>query len=265
MRLLLSSGLAFKCLSLHETEALALDIGYDGLELMMPPRGMTSGETDRDTDFASVSRAPLVHAGGDLFDVPRYTQSLSEAVAAARQAGATMINVHPPAAQFGGRAHVVWGIEYLQQQQQAHGIDFLYEVLVDPGGVAVERQAWFAARQAYFTLDDWVRDVETYDLRATLDTCHVGTWGVEVAQYVERLGDRLAHVHFSDYNRTTRREHLVPGEGDVDLTGFLRALAARRPEITLTVELNPVETPAAVREAAECSREYIAQALAGEL
>jgi sugar phosphate isomerase/epimerase len=262
MRFLLSSGAAFRICTLKETQALAAELGYDGLELMLPPRNVPAQDSDRDTDYEVLKKVPVVHAPNDLFDEARFVSALREGIDVARLIGAPAVNMHPPSLSFGGRDNVRRGIEIIQQTQRESGLRVLYEVLVDPTGLSAERRASFKETQAYYSVEEWVTDIEEYDLAATLDTCHIGTWGKDPAYYLQRLGSRLQHVHFSDYSRTQTKEHLVPGEGDVDLAGFLRTLAQTHPDITVTVEINPEDSVEGAREAARRSRDYIRGVLA---
>ncbi len=240
---------------------MALSLGYDGIEIMMPPRHHGPGETERDTAYETVQQALAVHAPGDVFDAERFAASLEDGIAVAQKVQAKILNVHPASASFGGRENVVQAIELIQRRREETGVTISYEVLVDPKGLSAERQERFAQMQAYQSMDEWVEDVKKYNLLATLDTCHVATWRQEPAKYVQRLGENLAHVHFSDYDSTTGTEHLLPGEGEVDLAGFLRELQKHRPDVMLSLELIPRETKEESTEAARRSIEFIRSAL----
>jgi sugar phosphate isomerase/epimerase len=75
----------------------------------------------------------------------------------------------------------------------------------------------------------------------TLDTTHLGTWGLDVLAVYERLADHVAHVHLSNYH--DGQEHLRLDDGDLPLGAFLERLRGRFRGI-VSVELNPVSLEA---------------------
>ena len=70
----------------------------------------------------------------------------------------------------------------------------------------------------------------------TLDTTHLGTWGVDVLAAYERLADRVAHVHLSNYDG---REHRLPHKGRLPLAQFLACLKADGYGGIVTLEVHP--------------------------
>lgn len=261
MRILLSSGLGYKTHTLAETEKLALSLGYDGLEIMPPPARLAPHETDRDTNYASITHAPVVHAIGDVYDQKRFRAALDATIPIAQTAGAIIINIHPPSLAFGGRQNIIDGIGYLKEVEAKTGLTIAWEFLVDPNGTHPSRQAFFKEQQAYTSVDDYIKDVKEYNLAAALDTCHAGTWEKNPASLIELLGDNLAHVHFSDFDKKKKIEHIMPGRGHVELQEFLMTLQRHRPDITLTVELHPAGTKEEVITQAQASMEFITSAL----
>lgn len=257
MKILLSTGIFYKVATLAETEKHVRDLGYDGVELNLPPRNRPTVETHRDVDYDALQHCMAVHVPGDTYDRERFTRALVDAVAIAERVGASVVNIHPAPLSLGGRAHVVWGVEEIQRVQANTSVTIVYEVLVDPEGIADERYEKFVRDQAYLSVGDWVADVKAYDLPATLDTCHIGTWKIPPASVIPKLGQNLRHVHFSDYSEARKIEHLVPGEGDVQLEEFLKALAVSHPDVTLTVELHPVNTLDEAVAQAKSSIEFI--------
>ncbi len=262
MRILLSSGLGYKTHTLAEIEKLALSIGYAGLEIMPPPARLSKEETDRDTNYANVTHAPVIHAIGDVYDQARFRAALDASIPIARAAGAQTINIHPPSLAFGGRQNIIDGITYLKESEEKTGLIFTWEFLVNPQGTHPDRHAFFIEQQAYYSIADYVKDVKEYNLSATIDTCHAGTWDQNPALLVELLGENLAHVHFSDFDKDKKIEHIVPGTGHVELKEFLLAVQRHRPNITLTVELHPANTKEEVERQAKASIEFITTALA---
>lgn len=72
----------------------------------------------------------------------------------------------------------------------------------------------------------------------TLDTTHLGTWGLDPEAVYGRLRERVAHVHLSNYDDRAG-EHRSPPDGRLALGGFLEALARDGYEGAVTVECHP--------------------------
>ena len=70
----------------------------------------------------------------------------------------------------------------------------------------------------------------------TLDTTHIGTWGLDLLQVWDALGARVAHVHLSNYDG---REHRLPTVGRLALDGFLQRLAEDGFRGAVSVECGP--------------------------
>jgi sugar phosphate isomerase/epimerase len=76
-------------------------------------------------------------------------------------------------------------------------------------------------------------------LRLTLDTGHANIDGEEnsrLFQLVERFGQRLGHMHFSD-NHGKRDDHLAVGRGSIDFPEFVRRLKTTGYDNTITLEV----------------------------
>jgi sugar phosphate isomerase/epimerase len=70
----------------------------------------------------------------------------------------------------------------------------------------------------------------------TLDTTHVGTWGLDLLAVYERLKERIVHVHLSNYDG---QEHRRPEQGHLPLAELLNRLAQDDYPGTVTLELGP--------------------------
>jgi len=70
----------------------------------------------------------------------------------------------------------------------------------------------------------------------TLDTTHIGTWGFDLLAVYERLKERIAHVHLSDFDG---REHRLPGTGHLPLGELLGRLARDGYDGAVTCEFGP--------------------------
>lgn len=88
----------------------------------------------------------------------------------------------------------------------------------------------------------------------TLDTTHLGTWGLDPLRVYQELKDRVRHVHLSNYDG---REHRLPQHGHLQLGEFLRQLARDGFGGTICVETDPsvlpVEDEAACLDALQCT------------
>ena len=56
-----------------------------------------------------------------------------------------------------------------------------------------------------------------------LDTGHAHVVGESLAAALAAMGDRLFHVHIDD-NNGQRDQHLIPGDGTIDLRAFVTQL-----------------------------------------
>nr|HID14842.1 sugar phosphate isomerase/epimerase [Anaerolineae bacterium] len=70
----------------------------------------------------------------------------------------------------------------------------------------------------------------------TLDTTHLGTWGLDPLAVYRRLRERVAHVHLSNHDG---REHRSPPDGRLPLGELLRRLARDGYQGAITVESGP--------------------------
>jgi len=70
----------------------------------------------------------------------------------------------------------------------------------------------------------------------TLDTTHLGTWGLDPLAVYDRLRDRVRHVHLSNFDG---KEHRRPEDGRLPLDRLLARLGADGYGGAVTVELAP--------------------------
>lgn len=70
----------------------------------------------------------------------------------------------------------------------------------------------------------------------TLDTTHLGTWGIDPLVIYEQWKDRVVHIHLSNFNG---REHRLLEDGHLPLGKLLQHLTLEGYEGAVSVELNP--------------------------
>lgn len=70
----------------------------------------------------------------------------------------------------------------------------------------------------------------------TMDTTHLGTWGLDPTDVYVRWGERVRHVHLSNFDG---REHRRPETGQLDLQRLLARMAADGYDDAICLELHP--------------------------
>ena len=71
----------------------------------------------------------------------------------------------------------------------------------------------------------------------TLDTTHLGTWGLHPVAVYGRLKERVRHIHLSNF--ANGMEHRPPQSGELDLASLLRALTRDGYTGTISLESDP--------------------------
>lgn len=96
-------------------------------------------------------------------------------------------------------------------------------------GMRVNPARWNAHSRA--TLDDITRFPHI-----TLDTTHLATWGLNPVEAYERWGQRIKHVHLSNFDGS---EHRRPEVGFLRLGALLAIMAADGYGYSISLELQP--------------------------
>lgn len=241
---------------------LAAELGYDGVELMVW------------TDPVS-QRVPAVAELVDRFQVPvravhapclAVTQRvwgadplarLRRSVAAADTLGASVVVVHPP---------FRW--------QRDYGAVFDDEVARagETTGVAIAVENMFPVGRGRLRtvpyqpgFDPTAVDHPHY----TLDLSHTAAAGSDPLAMLDRMGDRLAHVHLADGTGRPRDEHLVPGRGGQPCAQVCARLADSGFTGAVVVEVSTRrcrtrgERVAALRESLTFARLHLQPTVAG--
>lgn len=219
----------------HDPVSVALvasEVGFDGIELVMPNR--RDQKERKSLPPNGVTRAQVIHAPNDYYDAARFRSALTDAIQVAKTKQATIVNIHPPSAapQFGGRKNVEDGILFMREcHRQNPGIVICCEVLAKPSKSRHYQEV------AYNDPDAWLEDMVKHQLKATVDTTHIETYGKRPADYIRRLGSLLGHVHLSDYRRHDGTQHLFPKEGDIEWGDVFLALEENNnPNLAVTFE-----------------------------
>jgi sugar phosphate isomerase/epimerase len=160
-------------------------------------------------------------------------QTLQSCVKLSEYLGAKIVTVHP------GSVHN----EALVPLSAGNSVRTLQKMVSGSRGkllMSVENQT--KSRSKYHfplasnaeSLDLILADVE--GLRFTLDTGHAHANGQDFFALAQREGERLVEVHLSD-NMGESDDHLVPGEGNSDFTGFMKHIESTY--VFMCLELDP--------------------------
>jgi sugar phosphate isomerase/epimerase len=107
-----------------------------------------------------------------------------------------------------------------------------------PVNIAIEnmpaRQRWGRRLDPAWwnTVEAWSR-VHT---RLTMDTTHLGTFGIDPLEAYLAAKDNICHVHLSNFDG---REHRLPHKGRLNLAGLLTKMAEDGFAGTISLELHP--------------------------
>ncbi|WP_159668218.1 sugar phosphate isomerase/epimerase family protein [Streptomyces mexicanus] len=222
---------------------IAARLGYDGVEVMVwtDPVSQDIDALRRLSDYHGIPilavHAPCLLITQRVWSTDPWTK-LQRARAAAEKLGASTVVVHPP---------FRWQRQYARDfvggiQRMANETDVRF---------AVENMyPWrYRDREMLAYAPAW--DVTQDDYRHfTIDLSHAATARTDALRMLDRMGDRLGHVHLADGKGSAKDEHLVPGRGDQPCAEVLERLARSGYGGHVVVEVNTRRAmPGAGREA----------------
>ncbi|MDE0311632.1 MAG: sugar phosphate isomerase/epimerase [Caldilineaceae bacterium] len=252
MRFILSTGSLYNY-SVDRVFALAAEAGFDGIEMLIDHRWDT-----RQADYLQhlmESHSLPIPAFHSPFSRNCSGWGETEYGAIARTAelayelGAQVVVHHLPM-RFGyaflqaagrnlllpnpfdsGRQYATWLSEGYAALQTSTDVLLCIENLpaVRFLGRRVNPARWNAHSRA--TLDDITRFPHL-----TLDTTHLGTWGLDPLEAYDRWGQRVKHVHLSNFDGS---EHRRPEDGTLRLGALLSRMAADGYSYSISLELQP--------------------------
>ncbi|OEV01781.1 MULTISPECIES: sugar phosphate isomerase/epimerase family protein [Streptomyces] len=210
---------------------IAARLGYDGVEVMVwtDPVSQDVEALRRLSDFHGVPilavHAPCLLITQRVWSTDPWAK-LVRARAAAETLGASTVVVHPP---------------FRWQRSYAREFERGVWRMADETDVrfAVENMyPWrYRDREMLAYAPDW--DPTRNDYRHfTIDLSHTATARNDTLAMVDRMGDRLGHVHLADGSGSAKDEHLVPGRGAQPCAEVLERLAARGFDGHVVVEVN---------------------------
>ncbi len=200
--------------------ALAAQLGYDGIELMVGTDAVST-DVDRVRQHQDEYQMPVlsVHAPCLMF-TPRIWgldpgEKLRRSCEAARLFGSNLVVVHPPFAWQ--RAYARAFSRTIRELSAEYGVIIAVENMYPWRAPGVPAPAY---------APDWDPTDEPYDW-LTLDLSHAAIAGARSLNYVDDWGPRLRHLHLTDGSGSMLDEHLMPGEGNQRAWEVVETLVAR--------------------------------------
>ena len=247
MRFLFSTGSLWSY-SIERCFALAAQAGYDGLEIVVDQRW----ETRQAVYLQQLIRQhglPVWAVHSPFWPmVPVWPASVPERILASRElaqaVGANVVVHHLPARI--GYTMILWGnrlrpvpLPFNTERRYQEWLETAYDLVQAETDVrlCVENMPAWRKLGRRWNLYHWNHlDQITRFPHLTLDTTHLGTWGLEPAAVYPRLAGKVRHVHLSNFDG---REHRRPETGHLRLDRFLAHLAATGYDGHITIEVYP--------------------------
>ncbi|NLG48627.1 MAG: sugar phosphate isomerase/epimerase [Chloroflexi bacterium] len=243
----LSTGCLYH-FTLRHTLALAADMGFDGVELVMGPEVWLRG--------AKYVRKLARETGLRVLSVhPTLLRSSPKGGGAGRIADATeaALVLECPTIVAHGPGTLRW--EAPEAQDWLRQVDVSRERLNGNGArLALENPGWYCARDRQTVLAHLPvlqAFAHQHDLDVTLDTCHLGTSDMGLLEGYRLVRGRLANVHFSDLRprklrfdchpvRTLLSHHQMPGDGILPLQAMLADMQGDGYAGPVSMEISPL-------------------------
>ncbi|BFV58611.1 hypothetical protein KCMC57_up37150 [Kitasatospora sp. CMC57] len=238
---------------------LAAKLGYDGVEVMVW-NDPVSQDVEALRRLSDGHRMPIlaVHAPCLLITQRVWTTDpwtkLVRARAAAEKLGADTVVVHPPFRwQRQYAREFVTGINRMAGETDVRfAVENMYPWRYRDREMLAYAPGWDVTEEAY--------------RHFTIDLSHVSTSRIDAFEMVDRMGDRLAHIHLADGAGSGKDEHLIPGRGTQPCAALLERLARTGftghvvLEVNTRRALSPAEREADLAEALAFTRLHLATA-----
>lgn len=248
MKFIFSTG-SLHTYGLNRCFELAAQAGFDGVELMVDQRWDTRQPAYLKHLTQEYEQPVLAVHSPFVPGVPGWPDDepgrIQAAVMLAEELGAAIVIHHLPARlgwmwlHAGSRRFFLplpgwkpqapyrrWLLEAYSDLQAATNVTLCIENM--PARRWLGRQ-WNA--------HDWNGTAELARFPAlTMDTTHLGTWGLEPVEVYQQWGQRVRHLHLSNFNG---HEHRRPEDGHLHLDRLLAAMASDGYQGLISLELTP--------------------------
>lgn len=232
----LSSGSLYSY-GLNRVFELAKETGFDGIEVLIDERPDTF-QAHYLRRLQQVHGLPILALHSPFFPAASWERGdlarVRRTVALAQEVGAGVVIAHLPRRVSGVIVRFLWRPGHQTFFPVPWGGDREWLTFLEDGlaeleaatGVTIAVENMPARRVGPLRLNgNWLNTPQEMAVlpHIALDTTHLGTWGHNVLAVYERLRDRVAHVHVSNFNGD---EHRLLGDGYLPLPELLERLAA---------------------------------------
>lgn len=250
-------------LSVHDAFAVAQDLGFDGVEVMVT-NNATSQSPHSLLELSHRYRQPIVsiHAPTLLLTQKVWGAAWNKiemSCRMAREVGCDTVVVHPP---------FRWQSNYAENfAAGVRELADMYQVRI-----AVENMyPWrVRGRETVAYLPHWDPLGQDYD-DVTWDFSHAATAGANSVEAIKALGDKLRHIHLTDGSGSGKDEHLIPGRGNQRCAEALQYLAASGYDGVVVAEISTRRAKVAgerelwLDETLRFARQHLSHPLVGAL
>jgi sugar phosphate isomerase/epimerase len=185
---------------------VAAELGYDGVELMVwsDPVSQDVAAVER---LAARHGVPVLAVHAPCLAVTQRVWGadpvvrIRRSVQAAAQLGASTVVMHPPF-RWQRRYAAVFADEVARAGEHV--------------GVAIAVENMFPLQRAGLRTVPYSPGYDPTEVghaHYTLDLSHTAAAGSDALAMLDRMGERLTHLHLTDGSGAPRDEHLVPGRG----------------------------------------------------
>ncbi len=259
MKTVLSTG-SLRHLPLDSIFAIAAASGYEAVELLLGPdiEDISAPEALACARHHGLSIAAVHAPFPSASAFGGYAAIVAGAVELAHEVGAGLVSLHPPSPRPYGISELFFRWRLASRVRRIRGRTTLAvenmprDLMQKPGSPASEG------------IDRAIALARSAGVKLTLDTTHLGTWGLSPSDAWVRAAPLVAHIHLSDYRDGT--EHLLPGSGDLGIADFLSLLRRDGYAGLVAVEAGPHcfigDDEAAVAAKLSAAREAVEKHLA---
>ncbi len=247
MRFLFSTGSLYTY-SIARCFGFAAAAGFDGMELMLDERWDTL-QTDYMHTLIRQHNLPVIAVHAPLRPIPSWQEGvpahIQRTVRIAEALGASVVVHHlPMRTGFGtltikARRTIIPFPWWRMHKTYIAWLEDGYARLQDTTAVQLCIENMPAKRMLgrNWNPSPWntVAEIQRFS-SLTMDTTHLGTWGLDPTEVYDQWNERVKHVHLSNYNG---REHRRPEAGDLRLDRFVAHLAAAHYTGNISIEVSP--------------------------